>query len=178
MSEAHGNHLFAVIARPGPPSAKAQNTELQVIAASDRSSFVRLCVQTGRFVGSGRLAYRNQAVDLDWAGAASNRAQRPLFCAVTKAGRSTGANVVRQGGRPADQGNRHPRWARPHALKRPLAARRPRHSGQRRRAALPDPMRQTRHKSTQVALAYLRPADLWRNNVTERVFEAAKDVED
>jgi len=34
-------------------------------------------------------------------------------------------------------------------------------------------MRQTRHKSTQVALAYLRPADLWRNNVTERVFATA-----
>ena len=27
-------------------------------------------------------------------------------------------------------------------------------------AALPDLMRQTRHKSTQVALAHLRPADL------------------
>jgi hypothetical protein len=32
-------------------------------------------------------------------------------------------------------------------------------------------MRQTRHKSTEVALGYLRPADLWRNNVTERVFQ-------
>ena len=31
-------------------------------------------------------------------------------------------------------------------------------------------MRQTRHKSTEVALGYLRPADLWRNNVTEGVF--------
>ena len=31
-------------------------------------------------------------------------------------------------------------------------------------------MRQTRHKSTEVALGYLRPADLWRNNVTEEVF--------
>lgn len=37
-------------------------------------------------------------------------------------------------------------------------------------AALPDLIRQTRHKSTQVALAFLRPADLWRNNVTEQVF--------
>ena len=34
-------------------------------------------------------------------------------------------------------------------------------------------MRQTRHKSTEVALGYLRPADLWRNNVTERVFREA-----
>ena len=37
-------------------------------------------------------------------------------------------------------------------------------------ASLPDLMRQTRHKSTEVALGYLRPADLWRNNVTETVF--------
>ena len=43
-------------------------------------------------------------------------------------------------------------------------------------ANLADLMRQTRHKSTQVALAYLRPADLWRNNVTERVFAAKKDA--
>ena len=42
-------------------------------------------------------------------------------------------------------------------------------------ANLADLMRQTRHKSTQVALAYLRPADLWRNNVTRRVFGAAAD---
>ena len=31
-------------------------------------------------------------------------------------------------------------------------------------------MRQTRHQSTAVALGYLRPAELWRNNVTARVF--------
>ena len=37
-------------------------------------------------------------------------------------------------------------------------------------AGLAELMRQTRHKSTEVALGYLRPADLWRNNVTERVF--------
>ncbi len=45
-------------------------------------------------------------------------------------------------------------------------------------AALPDLMRQTRHKSTQVALAYLRPADLWRNNVTKQVFATRKNAED
>jgi hypothetical protein len=31
-------------------------------------------------------------------------------------------------------------------------------------------MRQTRHRSTDVALGYLRPADLWRNNVTGKLF--------
>ena len=36
-------------------------------------------------------------------------------------------------------------------------------------AGLADLMRQTRRKSTEVALGYLRPDDLWRNNVTEGV---------
>jgi hypothetical protein len=35
-------------------------------------------------------------------------------------------------------------------------------------------MRQTRHRSAQVALGYLRPADLWRNNVTEQVFRQGR----
>lgn len=39
-------------------------------------------------------------------------------------------------------------------------------------------MRQTRHRSAEVALGYLRPADLWRNNVTRRVFaQAAKETD-
>jgi len=37
------------------------------------------------------LAHRNRAADLDWTAVAGTRAQRPLFCAVTKAGRPTGA---------------------------------------------------------------------------------------
>jgi integrase len=37
-------------------------------------------------------------------------------------------------------------------------------------AGLADVMRQTRHTSPQTAMRYLRPADLWRNNVTRRVF--------
>ena len=40
-------------------------------------------------------------------------------------------------------------------------------------AGLADLMRQTRHSSTQVAVGYLRPADLWRNNVTAMVFAEA-----
>ena len=39
-------------------------------------------------------------------------------------------------------------------------------------------MRQTRHKSTEVALGYLRPADLWRNNVTEGVFRKGETEPD
>jgi hypothetical protein len=45
-----------------------------------------------------------------------------------------------------------------------------RYSGHLLRAGLAELMRQTRHKSTEVALGYLRPADLWGNNVTEGVF--------
>src|SRR4051812_25732876 len=36
-------------------------------------------------------------------------------------------------------------------------------------AELHDVMRQTRHKSIEVARRYMRSADLWRNNVTEKV---------
>jgi hypothetical protein len=36
-------------------------------------------------------------------------------------------------------------------------------------------MRQTRHHSTDVALGYLRPADLWRNNVIEKLFGRTGD---
>ncbi len=42
-------------------------------------------------------------------------------------------------------------------------------------AVLPNLMRQSRHKSNQMALAYLRPTDLWRNNVTESVFGTKKN---
>ena len=41
-------------------------------------------------------------------------------------------------------------------------------------AGLAELMRQTRHTSTDVALGYLRPADLWRNNVTEKMYGAGK----
>jgi len=34
-------------------------------------------------------------------------------------------------------------------------------------------MRQTRHRSADVALSYLRPVDLWKNNVTETLFRKA-----
>ena len=36
------------------------------------------------------LAHRRTAPDLDWTASATSRAERPLFCAVTKAGRLTG----------------------------------------------------------------------------------------
>ncbi|MFC0407097.1 site-specific integrase [Roseomonas elaeocarpi] len=37
-------------------------------------------------------------------------------------------------------------------------------------------MRQTRYRLAEVALGYLRPADLWKNNVTEKAFAADKEA--
>ena len=96
--------------------------------------------------------------------AESARRERPLFCAVTKVGRPTGAALSDKAVARLVKG----------AAERAGLATAAADAG----AALPDLMRQTRHKSTQVALAYLRPADLWRNNVTERVFAGSKAAEE
>ena len=123
------------------------------------------------------LAHRNKATDLEGWAAESVRQERPLFCAVTKAGRPTGVvlsdkAVARLVKGSAARAGLDPERYSGHSLRAGLAT-----ATGDAGAALPDLMRQTRHKSTQVALAYLRPADLWRNNVTERVF-AAKKPED
>ena len=124
------------------------------------------------------LAQRNQARDLDWSAAESARRERPLFCAVTKAGRPTGAAlsdkaVARLVKGAASKAGLDPERYSGHSLRAGLAT-----AAGDAGAALPDLMRQTRHKSTQVALAYLRPADLWRNNVTREVFATKKDHAD
>ena len=103
-----------------------------------------------------------------------SRAERPLFCAVTKAGRVTGtalsdkavARLVKQAAR--DAGLDPERYSG-HSLRAGLAT-----AAGDAGAGLAELMRQTRHKSTEVALGYLRPADLWRNNVTEKVFSGDK----
>jgi len=120
------------------------------------------------------LAHRDRAADLDWTAVAGSRPRRPLFCAVTKAGRPSGAMlsdkaVARLVKASAARAGLDPTRYSGHSLRAGLAT-----AAGDAGAALPDLMRQTRHKSTQVALAYLRPADLWRNNVTERVFANAK----
>jgi site-specific recombinase XerD len=121
------------------------------------------------------LEHRRAAPDLDWTARASSPAERPLFCAVTKAGRVTGANLsdkavarlVKQAAR--DAGLDPARYSG-HSLRAGLAT-----AAGDQGAGLAELMRQTRHTSTEVALAYLRPADLWRNNVTERVFRGDRD---
>ncbi len=120
------------------------------------------------------LGHRRKAADLDWTASATARAGRPLFCAVTKAGRVTGENLsdkavarlVKQAA--ADAGLDPERYSG-HSLRAGLAT-----AAGDAGAGLAELMRQTRHKSTEVALGYLRPADLWRNNVTEKLFRDDK----
>ena len=124
------------------------------------------------------LQDRAQAPDLEGAAAEGSRRERPLFCAVTKAGRPTGAAlsdkaVARLVKGAAGRAGLDPERYSGHSLRAGLAT-----AAADAGAALPDLMRQTRHRSTQVALAYLRPADLWRNNVTERVFAHSKAAKD
>jgi integrase len=122
------------------------------------------------------LRVRRAAADL--AGGASD-AERPLFCAVTKAGRPTGAGLsdkavwrlVKEAA--ARAGLPEPDRFSGHSLRAGLAT-----AAGEAGAGLADLMRQARHRSTDVALGYLRPADLWRNNVTERVFRARPNEED
>ncbi len=116
------------------------------------------------------LAHRTKARDLDGLASDGTRQERPLFCAVTKAGRPTGAAlsdkaVARLVKAAAGRAGLDEARYSGHSLRAGLAT-----AAGDAGASLPDLMRQTRHKSTEVALGYLRPADLWRNNVTEGVF--------
>ena len=116
------------------------------------------------------LAFRRPGPDL--AGAASD-GERPLFCGLTKAGRLTGEKlsdkaVVRLVKQAAEGAGLDPALYSGHSLRAGLAT-----AASVAGAGLAELMRQTRHRSTEVALGYLRPADLWRNNVTERLFTAA-----
>jgi hypothetical protein len=108
------------------------------------------------------LVHRHQAADLAAETLPAARDARPLFCAVSKSGRVTGTRLsdkavvrlVKQAA--ADAGFDAGRFA-----------------GHSLRAGLPALMRQTRHRSTAVALGYLRPAELWTQNVSSLVFAAA-----
>ena len=98
------------------------------------------------------------------------RAERPLFCAVTKAGKVTGEKlsdkaVVRLVKQAAEDAGLDPEKFSGHSLRRGLLT-----AGADNRAQLPELMRQSRHRSAQSVLGYLEPTDLWRNNVTEGVF--------
>ena len=118
------------------------------------------------------LALRAAAPDVTQCFSAEARGARPLFCGMSKAGRLSGialsdkavARLVKTAaeaaGLDADKYSGH-------SLRAGLAT-----AAGDQGAGLADLMRQTRHKSTEVALGYLRPTDLWRNNVTERIFRS------
>jgi site-specific recombinase XerD len=119
------------------------------------------------------LRHRREAPDLDWTATAAMRAARPLFCAVTKAGKVNGqglsdkavARLMKQAA--ADAGLDGEKFSG-HLLRRGLLT-----AGADNHAQLAELMRQSRHRSAQSVLGYLEPADLWRNNVTDGVFGRA-----
>ena len=117
------------------------------------------------------LRHRREAPDLDWTAGAAMRAERPLFCAVTKVGKLTGQGlsdkaVVRLVKQAAQGAGLDPEKFAGHSLRRGLLT-----AGADNRANLAELMRQSRHRSAQSVLGYLEPADLWRNNVTAGVFQ-------
>jgi integrase len=116
------------------------------------------------------LAHRRGARDC---GGGGSDAERPLFCAVTKGGTVTGTNlsdkaVVRLVKQAALDAGLDADGFSGHSLRAGLAS-----AAGDAGAGPPELMRQTRHKSTAVALGYLRPAELWTNNVSARIFAAA-----
>jgi integrase len=115
------------------------------------------------------MTHRRSGPDL----AGGSDRDRPLFCGLTKAGRLTGAAlsdkaVARLVKQAAAAAGLDPAGFSGHSLRAGLAT-----AAGDAGAGLADLMRQTRHSSTQVAVGYLRPADLWRNNVTAMVFAEA-----
>jgi len=99
------------------------------------------------------------------------RPEDPLFCGVLKNGRVTGKplsdkaveRLVKDSASRA--GLPEPARFSGHSLRAGLAT-----AAAEQEAQLHDIMRQTRHKSTEVARRYLRSRDQWRNNVTEKLF--------
>ena len=119
------------------------------------------------------LRHREGATDIATIGGPSGADDRPLFCAVSKGGRVMGTGlsdkaVVRLIKQAAEDAGLDPSRFAGHSLRAGLAT-----AAGDAGAGLPELMRQTRHKSTAVALGYLRPAELWTNNVSARVFAAA-----
>ncbi len=107
-------------------------------------------------------------------------AEAPLFVGMSKAGRLSAirlsdravSRLVGQAAR--DAGLERPERFCGHSLRAGFAT-----AAGEAGVDLARLMRQTRHRSADVALAYLRPAELWRNNPTQAVWDAsAKDKDD
>ena len=121
------------------------------------------------------LAVRRRGPDIT--GGASDAAL-PLFVGMSKAGRLTGQGLsdkavwrlVKEAARAAGIEG----WERfsGHSLRAGLAT-----AAGEAGADLAQVMRQTRHRSADVALGYLRPADLWRNNPTKGIWAVGQPGE-
>jgi integrase len=160
------NRGLRVLVRRSKTDQQGRGQEVAVWANRDDPAFCPL---------AGLHAWlRHRRAGSDMAGTTAD-AERPLFCGLTKAGRLTGqglsdkavARLVKQAA--ADAGLDPDRYSG-HSLRAGLAT-----AAGDDGAGLADLMRQTRHRSTEVALGYLRPADLWRNNVTETMFRRQAD---
>lgn len=97
--------------------------------------------------------------------------EAPLFVSLDRNGRALArrlsdrsvALVVK---RHAEAAGLDPTLYAGHSLRAGLAT-----SAAEREASLHDLMRQTRHRSPEVARRYMRETEVWRNNVTERIWE-------
>ena len=120
------------------------------------------------------LLVRHQGADLDGLPPEAT-AEAPLFVGMSKAGRLSSARlsnraVSRLVGQAArDAGIERPERFTGHSLRAGFAT-----AAGEAGVDLARLMRQTRHKSADTALGYLRPTDLWRNNPTQTVWEANK----
>jgi len=120
------------------------------------------------------LAFRRKGPDIT--GGASD-GERPLFVGMSKAGRLSASGLsdkaVWRLVKGAAQAAGIEGWERfsGHSLRAGLAT-----AAGEAGADLAQVMRQTRHRSADVALGYLRPADLWRNNPTKGIWGEPEDV--
>jgi integrase len=116
------------------------------------------------------LSFRRKAEDME----TSEPEKRPLWCAVSKGGVITGQAlsdkaVVRLVKAAAVAAGHDPKGFSGHSLRAGLIT-----SAVEAGAELPGVMRQARHVAPATTMRYYRPADLWKNNVTERIFTRQK----
>jgi integrase len=113
---------------------------------------------------------QTSSADIEIEAGAGEAAFQPLFCAVTKGGVITGAAlsdkaVVRLIKEVTTNAGLDPKIYAGHSLRAGLMTAAVESGGD-----ISNAMRQSRHVSVQTAMGYFRPADLWRNNVTEALF--------
>jgi len=124
------------------------------------------------------LLVRHGGADLDGL-SPEDAAEAPLFVGMSKAGRLSAhrlsdravSRLVGQAAR--DAGLERPERFSGHSLRAGFAT-----AAGEAGVDLARLMRQTRHRSADTALGYLRPTDMWRNNPTQAVWEASTEDRD